>query len=198
VAGADALVARTGYTGEDGFEVIVSAGSGPELWDLLVETRRGVSPTACGLGARDTLRLEAGMALYGHEIDETTNPFEAGLERVVKLEKGWFVGRAALQEIAERGVDRRLVAFELTGPGVPRQGYPILVGGEYAGVVTSGNVSPSLGKSIGMGYVPVGSAAEGTEVSVEIRGRPAAARLVRLPFYEHRTKRTGRPAAQRG
>src|SRR6266700_2626244 len=118
-AGRDALIARTGYTGEDGFEVIVSAADGPWAWDLLLEQRAGVQPVACGLGARDTLRLEAGMALYGHEIDETTNPYEAGLGRVVRLAKGDFAGRGALAAISERGVDRKLVAFELTVAGVP-------------------------------------------------------------------------------
>jgi aminomethyltransferase len=193
-AGIDALVARTGYTGEDGFELIVAAESGPSLWNRLLESREDVAPTACGLGARDTLRLEAGMALYGHEIDESTNPFEAGLERVVKLEKGWFVGRTALQQAAERGVDRRLVAFELTEPGVPRQGYQIRANDRPVGVVTSGNISPTLGKPIGMGYVPAKTATEGRAIAIEIRGRPVPATIVRLPFYQHRTKRTGRPA----
>ncbi len=194
-AGFDALVARTGYTGEDGFELIVAAEHGPALWDRLLEARDGVQPSPCGLGARDTLRLEAGMALYGHEIDESTNPYEAGLDRVVKPEKGWFVSRDALQRIAERGVERRLIAFELTANGVPRQGYPILADGAPVGVVTSGNVSPSLGKPIGMGYVPPDLAGEGQGIAVEIRGRPTPAHVVRLPFYQHRTKRTGRPAA---
>ena len=150
----NALVARTGYTGEDGFEVIVSAKDGPEVWDVLLEERFGVQPVAAGLGARDTLRLEAGMPLYGHEIDEDANPFEAGLGRVVKLAKGEFGGSKALAEISEHGVERKLIAFELTAGGVPRQGYPILDGEKSVGQVTSGNVSPSLGTPIGMAYVP--------------------------------------------
>jgi aminomethyltransferase len=189
VAGHPSLVARTGYTGEDGFEVIVSADDGPPVWDILLQERGGVTPTACGLGARDTLRLEAGMALYGHEIDETTNPYEAGLGRVVRLQKGEFSGREALAPVAERGADRKLVGFELTTGGVPRQGYPIVADGAEVGRVTSGNMSPSLGKPIGMAYVPNDRSDVGTEIAVEIRGRNVPAQVVPLPFYEHRTRR---------
>ena len=194
VAGRGALVARTGYTGEDGFELIVGAADGPAIWDLLLEVRDGVTPTACGLGARDTLRLEAGMALYGHEIDEDTNPYEAGLGRVVKLDKGPFVARDALAPVAERGVERRLIGFELTEGGVPRQDYPILAEGQAVGRVTSGNMSPSLGKPIGMGYVRTDLAEPDQSIAVEIRGRAVPARVVPLPFYQHRTKRAGRAA----
>jgi aminomethyltransferase len=197
VAGRDALVARTGYTAEDGFEVILASGEAPAVWDMLLEERSGVTPSACGLGARDTLRLEAGMALYGHEIDETINPYEAGLGRVVKLDKGEFVSRAALAEIAERGVTRGLAAFELVQSGVPRQGYAILDNGQPVGCVTSGTMSPSLGKPIGMGYLPTELVQPDREVAVEIRGRPIPAKIVPLPFYPHRTKRTGRPAPGR-
>jgi len=186
---ADALVARTGYTGEDGFEIIAPAAAGPGLWDALLGERAGVRPEACGLGARDTLRLEAGMALYGHEIDETTNPYEAGLGRVVKLEKGEFVSRRALESIAAQGVERRLVGFELLDGGVPRQDYPILAGDRKVGRVSSGNVSPTLGRPIGMGYVPAESAEPGQRLAVEIRGRPVPAQVVALPFYQHRTRR---------
>ena len=205
VAGREGLVARTGYTGEDGFELIVPAADGPALWDRLLEERAGVIPTACGLGARDTLRLEAGMALYGHEIDEQTNPYEAGLGRVVKLEKGPFVSRDALQPVADTGVRRRLIGFELEGGGDPRQGYPILGTdgdasalsereGVVVGHVTSGNVSPSLGTPIGMGYVPTDMAEPGQGIAIEIRGRATPARVVEMPFYQHRTKRARRAA----
>src|SRR4051812_38512283 len=190
-AGHPALIARTGYTGEDGFELIVSAEDGPLIWDTLLEERGGVQPVAAGLGARDTLRLEAGMPLYGHEIDEGTNPFEAGLGRVVKLAKGDLAGGKALAEIAEQGVQRRLVAFELTSGGVPRQGYPILDGSESVGQVTSGNVSPSLGTPIGMAYVPNRLTEPGSEIAVEIRGKAVPARVVTLPFYAHKTKKIG-------
>jgi aminomethyltransferase len=185
----DTLLARTGYTGEDGFELIVSAQDGPEVWDVLLHARGDVQPVAAGLGARDTLRLEAGMPLYGHEIDEDCNPFEAGLGRVVKLAKGDMAAGKALAEISEKGVERRLVAFELTAGGVPRQGYPILDGAEPVGQVTSGNVSPSLGTPIGMAYVPNRLTEPGTEIAVEIRGKPVPARVVSLPFYPHKTKK---------
>ena len=198
VDGAPALLARTGYTGEDGFEVIVSAADGPRVWDRLLEPRDGATPTLCGLGARDTLRLEAGMALYGHEIDETRDPYQAGLGRVVKLDKGEFAGRAALRSLAERGADVALAGFELTAGGVPRQGYPIVEGDRQVGVVTSGNVSPSLGKPIGMAYVPAAAREPGTEIAVQIRGKAIPARVVALPFYEHRTRRRPTPGASRG
>ena len=196
LAGVGAIVARTGYTGEDGFEVIVAADAGPEVWDTLLEGREGVTPMLCGLGARDTLRLEAGMALYGHEIDEQTNPYEAGLGRVVKLDKGEFVSGDALRAVADRGVERRLVGFELLEQGVPRQGYPIVTNGEAVGRVTSGNVSPTLGKPIGMGYVPTGQAEVGQALAVQVRGRDVPGEVVALPFYEHRTKRARRAAPQ--
>ena len=198
VDGAPALVARTGYTGEDGFEVIVSAADGPRIWDLLLEPRDGATPALCGLGARDTLRLEAGMALYGHEIDETRNPYQAGLGRVVKLDKGEFVGRDTLRLLSEQAPDVALTGFELTAGGVPRQGYPIVDGDREVGVVTSGNVSPSLGKPIGMAYVPAASREPGTEIAVQIRGKAVPARTVTLPFYEHRTRRRPTPGASRG
>lgn len=189
VVGVPALIARTGYTGEDGFEVIVSAEAGPDVWDTLLEPRGGVTPVAAALGARDTLRLEAGMPLYGHEIDEQANPYEAGLDRVVKLDKGEFAGSKALATIAAKGANRRLIAFELTAGGVPRQGYAILDGGSAIGQVTSGNVSPSLGTPIGMAYVPTRLTEPGTEIAVEIRGKAVPARVTTLPFYAHKTKR---------
>jgi aminomethyltransferase len=197
VAGKPALIARTGYTGEDGFEVIISADDGPATWDTLLEERGGVQPVAAALGARDTLRLEAGMPLYGHEIDEDANPFEAGLGRVVKLAKGAFAGSTALTEISERGVQRRLVAFELTAGGVPRQGYPVLDGASAVGQVTSGNVSPSLGTPIGMAYVPARLAEPGSEIAVEIRGKAVPARVTTLPFYAHKTKKIAPSQATR-
>ncbi|MCC6177813.1 MAG: glycine cleavage system aminomethyltransferase GcvT [Chloroflexi bacterium] len=198
VAGRSGLIARTGYTGEDGFEVIVSRTDGEATWDTLLEARAGVTPMACGLGARDTLRLEAGMPLYGHEIDESHNPYEARLGRVVKLDKGPFAGRDALRQISEHGADRTLIAFELTAGGVPRQGYPISIDGVEVGQVTSGNVSPSLGTPIGMAYVPTLRSEVGTELAVIIRGKPVPGRIVSLPFYEHRTRRGTPSGASRG
>jgi aminomethyltransferase len=195
VAGLTALVARTGYTGEDGFELVVRAADGPDLWQALAARRDPAQPVACGLGARDTLRLEAGMALYGHELDEATNPFEAGLGRVVKLEKGPFAGRAALQALSRREPDRRLVGFQMVGRAVPRQGYPILVSGAQVGKVTSGSFSPTLGKGLGLAYVQASAAEPGRLVEVLIRERSEPARVVALPHYQHR-RRPGSPKPQ--
>ena len=184
VAGIPALVARTGYTGEDGFEVFVETTRAEELWDALsaAGAEHGVAPI--GLGARDTLRLEAGMPLYGNELDRTTNPYEANLGRVVKLGKtGDFVGRAALEKVAAAGVARRLVGLVMRGRGIARHGYPILVGPRTTGVVTSGTQSPSLGEAVAMGYVATADAEPGTMVDVEIRGQRVPAEVVALPFY---------------
>lgn len=184
VAGIPALVARTGYTGEDGFEVFVETSRAGELWDALIATgaEHGVAPI--GLGARDTLRLEAGMPLYGNELDRATNPFEANLGRVVKLGKtGDFVGRAALEKVAAAGVARRLVGLVMRGRGIARHGYPIHVGPRTTGVVTSGTHSPSLGEAVAMAYVATADAEPGTMVDVEIRGQRVPAEVVALPFY---------------
>jgi glycine cleavage system T protein (aminomethyltransferase) len=184
VAGIPALVARTGYTGEDGFEVFVEWGRASELWDALLKggRRRGVVP--CGLGARDTLRLEAGMPLYGNELDLDTNPFEAGLGRVVKLDKtADFVGRAALERVARDGPAKRLVGLVVRGRGIARHGYPVFVGDRRTGVVTSGTQSPTLNVPIAMAYVAPGDAEPGTMVEVEIREQRVAAEVTALPFY---------------
>jgi aminomethyltransferase len=184
VAGIPALVARTGYTGEDGFEVFVDTARATELWDALMAAgaHQGLQPI--GLGARDTLRLEAGMPLYGNELDASTNPFEAGLGRVVKLDKpDDFIGRAALEKVARDGVDRKLVGLVIHGRGIARHGYPILSGDRPTGVVTSGTQSPTLGRAIAMGYVGTADAEVGTMVDVEIRGQRVAAEVVALPFY---------------
>jgi aminomethyltransferase len=190
VDGTAAFIARTGYTGEDGFELIVDADHAASVWQRLQHQRAEITPAPCGLGARDTLRLEAGMALYGHELNEATTPFEAGLGRVVKLEKGEFAGRAALEALSQRPPERRLVGFELTGQGVPRQGYPVLDNGSRIGEVTSGTMSPSLHKPIGLAYVAnQDERAVGSEIQIEIRGKAVPARIVTVPFYAHRTKR---------
>jgi aminomethyltransferase len=185
VAGVPALVARTGYTGEDGFEVFVDWGRGPAIWEALAAAGEGTGVIACGLGARDTLRLEAGMPLYGNELDRGTNPFEAGLGRVVKLDKpGDFVGREALARVAEAGPEKRLVGAVITGRGIARHGYPVLAGERRTGVVTSGTHSPTLGKPIAMAYVAPGDAEPGTILAIEIREQPVAAEVVPLPFYK--------------
>ena len=184
VAGIPALVARTGYTGEDGFEVFVEGGRAADLWDALAEAGTGHGLVPVGLGARDTLRLEAGMPLYGNELDLSTNPFEAGQGRVVKLDKpGDFVGRAPLERISREGPARRLVGLVMQGRGIARHGYPIHAGDRRTGVVTSGTQSPTLGKAIAMAYVAPADAEPGTIVDVEIREQRVAAEVVGLPFY---------------
>jgi aminomethyltransferase len=173
------FVSRTGYTGEDGFELVTSVEPGRALWEKLVAA--GVRP--CGLGARDTLRLEAALALYGNDIDTTTNPWEAGLGWAITLDDGAdFVGRAAL-EAARARVERHLVCLMALGPGIMRSGCVVLQGGEQVGRVTSGGYSPTLEASIAMGYLPSSLAAEGTNVEVEVRGKRLPARIVPRPFY---------------
>jgi aminomethyltransferase len=185
VAGIPALLARTGYTGEDGFEVFVDNGRAVELWDALLAAGSASGLAAIGLGARDTLRLEAGMPLYGNELDRTTNPYEANLGRVVKLDKpGDFVGRAALEKVAREGVARRLVGLVMRGRGIARHGYPVFRGDRPTGIVTSGTQSPSLGEAIAMAYVATSDAEPGTMVDVEIRGQRVPAEVVALPFYQ--------------
>jgi len=186
VAGETAVVSRTGYTGEDGFEILVDAGAAAVVWEALVEaaTRRGGLPA--GLGARDTLRLEAGLPLCGSDMDATTTPLEAGLGWVVKLSKGEFVGRDALAAQAASGPTRRLVGFELEQPGIPRHGYGVWRDGTEVGHVTSGMKSPTLGTCIGLAYVAAGSTAKGTPLSVDIRGRRVPAVVVDRPFYRRR------------
>jgi glycine cleavage system T protein (aminomethyltransferase) len=183
VAGRAALVAHTGYTGEDGWEIYCSPDDARTLWDALLETGRADGLLPCGLGARDTLRLERALPLYGHELTAETTPLEAGLGWVVRLDKGKFIGAEALREQKRRGVARRLVGFEMTAPGIGRQGYPLLHEARAVGTVTSGTKSPTLGKAIGLGYVAAACAEVGTRLAVEIRGRRVAAVTVPLPFY---------------
>jgi aminomethyltransferase len=183
VLGQDALLSRTGYTGEDGFEVYVAPDRAEHLWNSLLEVGSSVGLVPCGLGARDTLRLEAKMALYGNDIDEQHTVLEADLGWIVKLEKGEFTGRAALARQKAEGIRRKLVGFEMLGRGIARQHYPIVKEGRPIGEVTSGAPSPTLGKNIGLAYVAVEHAAIGTEFSVVIRDAPVAARVVATPFY---------------
>ena len=191
VAGHRALVARTGYTGEDGFEVYLEPSAAPGLWQALLAEGGPKGLLPAGLGARDTLRLEAGMPLYGNDIDDTTTPLEAGLGWIVKLDKGDFIGRDVLERQQEAGVERRLVGFELLSPGIARHGHAALLGeddGEPVGHVTSGTRLPSLGKSMGMAYLPVNAAQTGREFFIDIRDRRARARVVELPFYSRKKK----------
>ena len=185
VAGIAAHVARTGYTGEDGFEVFVETARTGELWDALLDAVRGVDGGPVGLGARDTLRLEAGMPLYGNELDLTTTPYDAGLGRVVKLDKpNDFVGRAALEKAAAEEPKRRLVGLIVEGRGIARHGYPVHAGDRRTGIVTSGTQSPTLGVPIAMAYVAPSDAEPGTMVDIEIRDTRVPARVVPLPFYK--------------
>ena len=185
VAGVEALVARTGYTGERGYEIAFGERHAVAVWNTLLEAGHGYEVVPCGLGARDTLRLEASMPLYGHELDRSVNPFEAGLDRVIRFEKGPFVGAEALKAVQSSGRARALIGLELTVPGIARMGHPILLpSGEVIGAVTSGGPSPTLRKSIAMGFVPVGQAVEGAGLLVEVRGRRLEARVVPLPFYK--------------
>ncbi len=183
-AGYPARVARTGYTGEDGFELYVAPEHAEALWRALLAAgaRYGILP--CGLGARNTLRLEAGMALYGHEIDASITPLEAGLAWIVKFDKGDFVGRAALERQRAEGLKRRLIGFEMTERGIGRDGYEVRIDGEAAGWVTSGGPSPSLGKNVGLCYLPAAAAEPGRAIEIVIRDRPVAAVTVPSPFYK--------------
>lgn len=181
-----ALIARTGYTGEDGFELFVDAAAGAPLWDALLAA--GAKP--CGLGARDSLRFEACLALYGHEIADDVNPYEARLGWVVKLGKGDFVGREALARIKQEGTARRLVGFEMVGRGIARGGYPIqTLDGERVGIVTTGMPSPTLGRNLGLGFVPAELAGEGAQIDVVVREKPIRAQVIKTPFYKPRYKK---------
>ncbi|KAB8143902.1 glycine cleavage system aminomethyltransferase GcvT [Chloroflexia bacterium SDU3-3] len=185
-----ALIARTGYTGEDGFELFVGNGYAESLWDqlLLIGAEHGLKP--CGLGARDSLRFEACLALYGHEIADTINPYEAKLGWVVKLAKGDFVGAEALRQIKAQGVARKLVGFEMVGRGIARGEYEIRsVDGAPAGLVTTGMPAPTLGKNLGLGLVPAALSAEGSEFDVVVREKPIRARVVKTPFYRPQYKK---------
>ncbi|WUS99353.1 glycine cleavage system aminomethyltransferase GcvT [Streptomyces sp. NBC_00708] len=191
VAGVPALIARTGYTGEDGFELFVAPGHAEQLWKALTEAGATHGLIPCGLSCRDTLRLEAGMPLYGHELTTSLTPFDAGLGRVVKFEKdGDFVGRKALEAAAERAETappRKLVGLVAEGRRVPRAGFPVVADGQVIGEVTSGAPSPTLGKPIAMAYVDAAHAAPGTEgVGVDIRGSHEPYEVVALPFYKRR------------
>ncbi len=190
LAGVKCTASRTGYTGEDGLEIFCGPHDAPALWRGLMEAGADHGLQPAGLGARDTLRLEARLSLYGNDIDETTNPLEAGLGWVVKLDKPDFLGKAALVDIKAAGLTRRLVGFEVTGRGIARHGYPLHEkgtgggAGAAVGVCTSGSPGPTVGKNIGLGYLPTAMTAVGTELVVDCRGRFADAVVVKTPFYK--------------
>jgi aminomethyltransferase len=184
VNGVECLIARTGYTGEDGFELYFPPEHSEALWNALLDAGRPAGLLPCGLGARNTLRLEAGMRLYGHELDETTTVWEADLGWICKLDKGEFVGRKALVDQKARGIERSLVGFEMTGRQIARDTCDISHGGTLVGRVTSGSPAPYLKRNIGMAYVPLAVRAPGTEIEIDIRGNRAPARIAPLPFYK--------------
>jgi aminomethyltransferase len=184
VRGAPALLSRTGYTGEDGFEIYLPPAEAERIWTALLEAGREDGLVPAGLGARDTLRLEARLPLYGNDIDETVTPLEAGLGFIVRLAKGEFLGSDVLLRQKERGVERRLTGFEMTGPGIPRHGYPLRLEGREAGTVTSGTFAPFLRKGIGLAYLPSASASVGREIDVMIRDKAVPGRVVQTPFYK--------------
>jgi aminomethyltransferase len=191
VAGVPAVISRTGYTGEDGFEVYAAPEEAERLWDRLLDAGRydqpdGIAP--CGLASRNTLRLEAAMALYGHEIDETTTLYEANLGWICKLNKGDFIGRETLARQKEEGVRRRLVGFEVRERGIARDGQDVYAAGRKIGRVTSGSPAPFLKKNIGLAYVPAEHAEPGRAVEVDVRGRMVGAEIVPTPFYKRERK----------
>lgn len=187
VAGVDCLISRTGYTGEDGFEIYTEAPEPSIIWDAVMEEGRPYGLLPAGLGARDNLRLEAKMMLYGNDIDETTTVLEADLKWMVKFNKGDFIGREALLKQQEEGLKRKIVGFELLDKGIARRHYPVFYQGEKVGEVTSGSYSPFLKKSIGLTYLPIEATQIGTEIEIGIRDKKAKARVVPTPFYK-RTK----------
>jgi len=184
LSGVDLWAARTGYTGEDGFELFCASEDAVGLWRSLLDKGGALGLRPVGLGARDTLRLEARLMLYGNDITEQTNPFEAGLGWVVKLDAGDFIGRDALKSIKAAGTERKLVGFEMIGRGIARHGYPIVVDGQHIGEVTSGSVGPTVGRNIGLGYVPKTMSKVGTRLGIEIRGKVVDAVVVTTPFYK--------------
>ncbi len=184
VDGLAGIISRTGYTGEDGFELYLPWNEAAGVWRALVQQAEPI-----GLGARDTLRLESGYALYGHELSENITPLDASLGWVTKLDKGDFIGREAIKAYKEKGVERCLVGLEMEGRAIPREGYPLHAGGKQVGVVTSGTFSPSLKRGIALGSVETALRAVGTEIEVEIRGRNERAKVTRLPFVKGSVKR---------
>jgi len=191
VAGVHCLIARTGYTGEDGFELYCQAAKAPEIWETILGVGSPHGLLECGLGARDTLRLEACLMLYGNDIDDTTTVLEAGLNFILKLDKGDFIGREPLLKQREMGTNRKLIAFEVVERGIARHGYPAAIDGAEVGHVTSGTFTPYLKKNVGMAYLPSTAAREGQEFDVMIRGKAARSRVVRSPHYKRQAKAAG-------
>ncbi len=184
----NALVSRTGYTGEDGFEIYLPSAEGPILWDLLLESGKDFGLIPAGLGARDTLRFEAALPLYGQEIDKDITPLEAGLGFCVKLSKEKFIGREALAKQKSEGLKRKLAGFEMTERGIPRSHYQVYADGKKIGYVTTGSLSPTLNKNIGLALLDIDYTKEGTEIEVEIRNKKVKAKIIKKPFYTKKYK----------
>ena len=184
ISGTPARIARTGYTGEDGFEIYVPPPEAARIWNEILEAGSEFGIRPCGLGARNTLRLEAKMALYGHELSASINPFEADLGWIVKMDKGDFVGRHALLKFQKKGAQRKLVGFEMRGRGIGRDGYEIWIDEKPVGWVTSGGPAPTLNKNIGLSYLPADKAVPGVDIQVVIRNTPVEAKTVSTPFYK--------------
>jgi aminomethyltransferase len=184
VASALTTISRTGYTGEDGYEIFCRPNQADQVWQALLESGRSAEVIPCGLAARDTLRLEAAMRLYGNDIDETTSVLEADLGWTVGWKKTAFIGHERLRQQKEEGVTRKIVGFEMIDRGIARHGYPVVRGSHQVGVVTSGTQTPFIKKAIGMAYVPIEMTAAGTELEIDLRGRASKARVVPLPFYK--------------
>jgi len=184
VDGVNAIISRTGYTGEDGFEVYASADKAEQLWNKMLETGASEGILPCGLAARNTLRLESGMSLYGHELDDDISTLEANLGWITKLQKGEFVGKEQISVLKEAGLKRKLVGFEMKEPGIARDGFDVYSGDEKVGVVTSGSPAPFLKKNIGLAFVPPELANVGQEIRIDVRGKRLAAEVVPTPFYK--------------
>lgn len=184
ISGIEATASRTGYTGEDGFELYIPSSSAEDIWNRIMEAGKESGIKPAGLGARDSLRLEMGYTLYGNDISQDTTPLEAGLERFVKFQKTSFIGKEALQRQAQEGLKKKLIGFELIGRGIPRSRYPIHAENKKVGTVTSGGSSPSLGKFIGMGYVESAFSTTGTRIEIEIRDKMIEAVVASRPFYK--------------
>ena len=184
VAGVEAVVSRTGYTGEDGFEIYTTSAQPASIWQEIMKAGRPIGLLPIGLGARDTLRLEAKLMLYGNDIDDTTTVLEADLKWIIKFKKGDFLGREAIEKQLGEGIKRKIVGFELIEKGIPRPHYPVFAAGQKAGQVTSGTFSPFLKKSIGLVYLPVELTKIGTAVEVGIRDKKVKAKVVSTPFYK--------------
>lgn len=184
VDGVDAIISRTGYTGEDGFEVYAAADRAEQLWNKLLETGKEHGILPCGLAARNTLRLESAMSLYGHELSDEISTLEANLGWITKLQKGDFIGRDQIAVLKENGLTRKLIGFEMKEPGIARDGFDIYVGDEKVGVVTSGSPAPFLKKNIGLAFLPPEFANVGQEIRIDVRGKRLAAEVVPTPFYK--------------